>query len=97
MLKRVKIVRATVRPDLREEYLGRWRRFAEAAAEVGARASLYEDFVLPGRFVEWVEYEASGATKGRIGEALQGADLRRACVRREGEDVNYREVVLFEQ
>ncbi len=93
-MRRMKIVRVTVRPDLREEYLGRWKRVAEMAAEAGASVSLYEDYVLPGRFVECVEYEAAGGARARIGEAFQAADLRRACVRREGEDVDYREVDL---
>ncbi|UCC48544.1 MAG: hypothetical protein JSV41_13980 [Gemmatimonadota bacterium] len=93
-VRKLRAVRAIVRPDRRDEYLGCWRRYASAADAAGARVQLFEDQVLPGRFLELTEHEAAQGMELALERAVQEAELRRSCVRREGDDVLYREVTL---
>ncbi|KPK80843.1 MAG: hypothetical protein AMS25_08565 [Gemmatimonas sp. SM23_52] len=93
-IRKAKAVRAIVRPDRRDEYLERWRRYASAAAAVGARVRLLEDQVLPGRFLELTEHQAGEGVELALEQAVQAAELQRSCVRREGDEVLYREVRL---
>lgn len=58
-IRKLKAVRATVRPDRRVEYLASWRRYARQATGAGAQVWLWEDQVLPGRFLELSEHEAA--------------------------------------
>jgi hypothetical protein len=88
----VRAVRVVVRPDKREEYLDRWQRFAGAAEEFGARVRLCEDLVLPGRFLELIDFEASQETMSKLEDARRAAELRSSCVRREGDDLIYRRI-----
>lgn len=89
---RIKAVRVIVRPDRREEYLERWRTYADAVEAAGASTSLYEDRVLPGRFLEFTELTVAKEMEAALRKAFQLADLKRSCVRREGDDVSYWEV-----
>ncbi|MGD2153300.1 MAG: hypothetical protein PVG79_08520 [Gemmatimonadales bacterium] len=91
---KLKVVRAVVRPDRREEYLERWSTYAGAAKAAGARVQLFEDQVLPGRFLEFTQHEAAEGMEGRLEGASERAELRKVCVRREGDDVLYREVAV---
>ncbi len=91
-IRRTRAVRVIVRPDRREEYLDRWRTYADAVEAAGARTSLYEDQVLPGRFLELTEHTVAKGTEAVLRKAFQLADLKRSCVRREGDDVLYRNV-----
>jgi hypothetical protein len=91
-IRKLKAVRAIVRPDRRDEYLERWESYARAAKAAGAEIRLFEDQALPGRFLELTEHRAAKGMEGALESALEAADLRRACVRREGNDVLYREV-----
>ena len=93
-IRKVKAVRAIVRPDRRDEYLEGWRRYASAAAALGAGVRLLEDQVLPGRFLELTEHPAGEGVEPALEQAVQVAELRRSCVRREGDEVLYREVRL---
>lgn len=93
-IRKAKAVRAIVRPDRRDEYLERWRKYASAAAAAGARVRLLEDQVLPGRFLELTEHQAGEGMELALQRAVQEAELRRSCVRREGDEVLYREVRL---
>ncbi len=92
--EKVKVVRAIVRPDRRDDYLEGWQTYARAAAAAGARVRLYEDQVLPGRFLEFSEHRAGEGMEARLEGAAQLAELRRLCVRREGDAELYREVEL---
>ncbi|NIW35168.1 MAG: hypothetical protein GWN32_00885 [Gemmatimonadetes bacterium] len=87
---RLRAVKAVVRPDRRDEYLRRWRAYVEAAEAAGARVRLFEDQVLPGRFLELTEHEAGPGQEGRLADAVRAANLRSVCVRREGDEVLYR-------
>jgi len=91
---KLKAVRAVVRPDRRGDYLERWSTYAGAAQAAGARVRLFEDQVLPGRFLEFTEHEAAEGMEGALEGAFRGSDVKGACVRREGDAVLYREVVL---
>ncbi len=91
---KMRAVRAIVRPDRRDEYLGRWREYVRASEAAGATVCLYEDQVLPGRFLEFTEHVAAVGAEGERERALRSAELRGCCVRREGEDVLYREVAF---
>ncbi len=62
----------------------------ETAEAAGARVKLFEDQVLPGRFLELTEHEAGPGREGRLADAVRSADLRSVCVRREGDEVIYR-------
>jgi hypothetical protein len=93
-IRRLKAVRAIVRPDKRDDYLERWKKYAEAAKAAGARVRLFEDQVLPGRYFEFTEHQAAEGMEGKLRAAYREADVKRACVRREGDDVLYREVDL---
>lgn len=88
-IRKTRVVRALVRPDRREEYLRLWDRYSEAARELGAAVRLFEDQLLPGRFLELTEHVAAEGMEAALRRAA--ADLRRACVRREGDDLLYRE------
>lgn len=92
-IHKLRCVRALVRPDRRQEYLELWRNYAETAAAVGAKASLYEDQVLPGRFLELTEHVAARGMESRLEGAYGESGLRRACVRREGDEILYRRIV----
>ncbi len=61
---------------------------------VGAQVHLYEDQVLPGRFLELSEHVAAAGMEGELERTLQGAELHRCCVRREGDEILYRPVVF---
>lgn len=90
-VRKLRAVRAIVRPDRRKAYLKGWRIYAAAAREIGAEVRLFEDQTLPGRFLELTEHVARAGAEGALVRAAQDADLRRLCVRREGEDLLYRE------
>jgi hypothetical protein len=87
--RKARAVRALVRPDRRDEYLRLWERYSEAARELGATVRLFEDQLLPGRFLELTEHLAAEGMEAALTRAA--SELRRACVRREGDDVLYRE------
>lgn len=93
-IRKLRAVRAIVRPDQRPLYLERWKRYARAAEEAGAQVRLLEDQALPGRFLELIEHDAAVGMEGELRRAGREAELRRYCVRREGEDVLYREAEL---
>jgi hypothetical protein len=93
-IRKLKAVRALVRPDQRDEYLERWAGYAGAAKATGAQVWLFEDQMLPGRFLEFTEHMAAEGVEGKLAAALAEADVRRVCIRREGDDVLYRDVVL---
>lgn len=89
-IHKLKCVRALVRPDRRQEYLERWKRYADSVTAKGAKAILYEDQVLPGRFLELTEHVAAGGMEGNLELAIGESGLRGACVRREGDEIIYR-------
>jgi hypothetical protein len=91
-IRKLKAVRALVRPDQRDGYLERWAQYAGVAKALGARVWLFEDQMLPGRFLEFTEHQAAKGMEGKLEAALVEADVRRICLRREGDDVLYREV-----
>ncbi len=91
-IRKLRATKVIVRPDRRGEYLTRWRRYADAATAAGARAVLFEDQVLPGRYLELTEHIAAKGMEGAIEHAFHQAELRRVCVRREGDELIYREV-----
>ncbi len=91
-IRKLKVVRAVVRPAQRGEYLENWARYAEAAVAAGAQVRLLEDQALPGRFLELTEHVAAEGMESALDSAVREAELRRACVRREGDDLLYREV-----
>ncbi len=95
-MRKLKAVRSIVRPDRRDDYLQRWREYARSAQASGAKVWLYEDQALPGRFFEFTEHEAAAGREADLERAFQLAELRRCCVRREGDDILYREVVCEE-
>lgn len=90
-LRKLRAVKALVRPDLRAEYLERWRGYAEAVREAGAEVRLFEDQLLPGRFLELTEHTATEGMEDKLNAAAREAELRRPCVRRDGEEILYRE------
>jgi len=92
-IRKLKAVRALVRPDQRDEYLERWTGYAGTVKAMGAQVWLFEDQMLPGRFLEFTEHMAEKGMEGKLEAALVGADVRGVCIRREGDDVLYREVV----
>ena len=91
-IRKLKAVRAVVRPAQRNEYLEDWAKYAEAARAAGAQVRLLEDQALPGRFLELTEHVAAEGMESALESAARGAGLRRSCVRREGDDLLYREV-----
>ena len=93
-IRKLRAIRAIVRPDLRDEYLERWNKYAQAAKAAGAQVWLFEDQALPGRFIEFTEHQAAEGMEAILDSVVERADLRRSCVRREGDDVLYREVRL---
>jgi hypothetical protein len=96
-IRKLKAVRALVRPDLREYYLERWEGYAEAAKAAGAQVWLFEDQLLPGRYLEFTEHMAAEGMEDALAAAFREAGLTRPCVRRDGDDILYREVVLEEK
>ena len=93
-IRKLKAIRAIVRPDLRDEYLERWSNYAQAAKAAGVQVWLFADQALPGRFIEFTEHQAAEGMEAVLDSVFERADLRRSCVRREGDDVLYREVRL---
>jgi hypothetical protein len=91
-IRKLKAVRAIVRPDMRDEYLESWKDYVRSAKAAGAKVLLFEDQVLPGRFLELTEHIAAKGMEGALEAAFAKAQLRRCCVRRDGDDVLYREV-----
>lgn len=91
-LRKLQAIRALVRPDQREDYLACWESYARAVKEAGARTWLFEDEVLPGRFLEFTEYRAAKGMVASLGRAAREAGLARRCVRRAGGDIIYYEV-----
>ena len=91
-IRKLKAVRAVVRPTQRDEYLESWARYAEAAQAAGAQVRLLEDQALPGRFLELTEHIAAEGMESALDSAAREAELLRQCVRREGDDLLYREV-----
>ena len=91
-IRKLKAVRAVVRPAQRNEYLEDWAKYAEAARAAGAQVRLLEDQALPGRFLELTEHVAAEGMESALELAARDAGLRRNCVRREGDDLLYREV-----
>ena len=89
-IHKLKCARALVRPDRREQYLERWRRYAEAVMAAGGKATLYEDQVLPGRFLELTEHVAAAGMESKLDVAFGESGLRGVCVRREGDEIVYR-------
>jgi hypothetical protein len=55
---------------------------------------LFEDQALPGRFIEFTEHQAAEGMEAVLDSAFERAELRRSCVRRDGDDALYREVRL---
>jgi len=90
-VRKLRAVRAIVRPDRREAYLEGWKKYRGAAQAAGAAVRLFEDQMLPGRFLELTEHIAQVGMEGTLTQAARDAELRSLCVRREGEDVLYRE------
>lgn len=90
-VRKLQIVRALVRPDRRDDYIARWAAYRREAAVLDARAWLFEDEALPGRFVEFTEYFAAPGMAGRLKEAAARAGLAEVCARRTGADERYRE------
>lgn len=93
-IRKLRVVRAIVRPDRRDAYLERWRAYARAGDEAGARAWLFEDEALPGRFIEFTEYTGAPGIEARLKEALACSGVPNECVRRSGTEERYREVRL---
>jgi hypothetical protein len=93
-IRKLKAVKALVRPDQREDYLERWKKYSEMAKTIGAQVWLFEDQMLPGRYLEFTEHKAAEGMEGKLEAASREADVRGACVRREGDEVLYREVAL---
>lgn len=91
-IKKLKAVRVIVRPDRRKVYLEAWNAYAAAVKERGAQAWLFEDQGLPGRFMEFTEFEAAPGMEGLLGQAFEEAGVGAKCLRREGDDLMYREV-----
>ncbi|MGH7545295.1 MAG: hypothetical protein ACREKI_03840, partial [Gemmatimonadota bacterium] len=91
-LRRLRIVRALVRPDRRAAYLERWHAYAREMRSLDTRAWLFEDEVLPGRFVEFTEYERAPDLETRLRAALDRSGLPEECVRRAGAEERYHEV-----
>ncbi len=98
-IKKLKVVRIVVRPDRRSAYTSAWASYAGEVKAHGGRAWLFEDQALPGRFVEFTEFEpGEGGEGGEVGEVplvqtlQRDAKLWAFCVRREGDDLVYREV-----
>lgn len=91
-IRKLKAVRAVVRPTQRSEYLEGWDRYAVLARAAGAEVRLLEDQMLPGRFLELTEHTAATGMELALEEAARESDLRRNCVRREGDDLVYRDV-----
>jgi hypothetical protein len=89
-------VRVIVRPDRRGEYLTRWRSYEQAVREVGAEAWLFEDQALPGRFLELTQHDPAGGVEAGLEWAVQQAELRGACARREGDEILYRRIEAAE-
>lgn len=96
-IRKLRAVRALVRPDLREDYLERWKGYSEAAKAAGAEVWLFEDQLLPGRFLEFTEHIAAEGMEDTLAVAFREAGLTGPCVRRVGDDILYREVVLEER
>jgi len=96
-IRKLKAIRALVRPDARGEYLEHWRGYARAAKAAGAQVWLFEDQMLPGRFLEFTEHKAAKGMEAVLESALRESNLRKVCVRREGDDVLYREVLLGDE
>lgn len=91
-IRKVKVVRAVVRPTQRGEYLGSWGRYAAMAKAAGAEVRLLEDQALPGRFLEFTEHTAADGMESELEGAARESNIRRSCVRREGDDLVYRDV-----
>ena len=91
-IRKLKAVRAVVRPDKRDDYLERWKTYADAAKGAGAQVWLFEDQVLPGRFFEFTEHKAAEGMEGKMEAAFREAGVKGVCVRREGDEALYREV-----
>lgn len=89
---KLKAVRVLVRPDRRERYMACWGAYSRSASELSARAWLFEDQALPGRFMEFTEFEAAVGMEGKLEAAYREAKLGEMCVRREGDDIMYRQV-----
>ncbi len=92
-ITKLKAVRTIVRPDRRKVYMEAWNAYAGAVKERGVQAWLFEDQALPGRFMEFTEYEAGPGMEGLLEQAFQKAGVGAECLRREGDDLIYREVV----
>lgn len=90
-IRKLKAVRAVVRPMQRSEYLESWGHYAAMARAAGAEVRLLEDQGLPGRFLELTEHTAAKGMELALEEAARESDLRRSCVRREGDDLIYRD------
>lgn len=91
-VRKLKVVKAIVRPDRRTDYLEEWGRYVESIESLGGRAWLFEDQALTGRFMEFVEFTAGEGREGRLRAALASTSLRATCQRREGDDQLFREV-----
>lgn len=91
MVRKLRVVRAIVRPDRRDQYRERWAEYQGKVAEQGGRAWLFEDEVLPGRFIEFTEYTGGADTEAGIAQAMTAAGFAKLCVRRDGEGERYRE------
>ena len=91
MVRKLRVVRAIVRPDRRDQYRERWAAYQQKIVELGARAWLFEDEVLPGRFIEFTEYTGGADMETGIAQAMSAAGFATLCVRRDGEGERYRE------
>ena len=91
-IRKLRIVRALVRPDRRAAYLDRWADYAREMRSLDTRVWLFEDESLPGRFVEFTEYTTAPGLDARHRAALDRSRFAEECVRRSGAEERYREV-----
>lgn len=96
MNRKLHVVRVIVRPDRRGDYLQRWGEYRRLARAAGAQAWLFEDEVLPGRFIEFTEYKSAARMEAQLREAAAQAGLVSVCERRSGEGERYRECTTEE-
>ena len=90
-IRKLKAVRTIVRLDQRDDYLTAWETYADRVTELGAKAWLFEDQALPGRFMEFTEFEGAPGLEGELEVALRESGLPRLALRREGDEVLYRQ------
>ena len=90
-IRKLKAVRTIVRLDRRDDYLAAWTAYRDRVTQMGAKAWLFEDQALPGRFMEFTEFEGAAGVEGQLEGALRESGLSKLALRREGDDALYRE------